>query len=125
MAEYHGYSMSNNAVQAYNSGKRPWSRWTKTLILEDVKALTINAQEEYEENKEELDSLKKKFKVLSKCSADTLRKHLLRYSEWHHTSSRYNNSYQFQCKLMKLVFWVRGTINSSMKDINRGVYVRV
>lgn len=92
MAGYHGYSMSNNAIQAYNSGKRPWSRWTKTLILEDVKALTIDAHEECEEDKEELESLKKKFKVLSKCSTDILRKHLLKYTGWHHTSSRYNKT---------------------------------
>lgn len=92
MAGYYGYSMSNNAVKAYNSGKRPWSRWTKTLILEDVKALTIDSYEECEGNNEELDSLKKKFKLLSKCSTDTLRKHLLKYAGWHHTSSRYNKT---------------------------------
>ena len=28
MAGYRGFSMSNNAVDAYNSGEKPFSKWT-------------------------------------------------------------------------------------------------
>lgn len=31
MAGYSGYSMSNNAVDAYESGEKPRSKWTKGL----------------------------------------------------------------------------------------------
>lgn len=92
MAGYHGYSMSNNAVAAYSNGKRPKTKWTKALILDDIKSLTIDSAEELDENAESLEQLKKKFELLKKCSVETLRKHLLRYSEWHHTSSRYNKT---------------------------------
>lgn len=34
MAGYHNYSMSNNAVQAYNTGEKPLSKWTKAVIIE-------------------------------------------------------------------------------------------
>lgn len=34
MAGYFGYSMSNNAVEAYENGSKPFSKWTKADILE-------------------------------------------------------------------------------------------
>ena len=34
MAGYAGYSMSNNAVDAYNEGEMPLSKWTKKKFLE-------------------------------------------------------------------------------------------
>ena len=92
MAGYHGYSMSNNAVAAYHSGKRPRTKWTKALILDDIKSLTIDSAEELETDAKNLEQLKQKFELLKQCSVETLRKHLLRYSEWHHTSSRYNKT---------------------------------
>lgn len=48
MAGYHGYSMSNNAVAAYSNGKRPRTKWTKALILSDIKSLAIDSAEELE-----------------------------------------------------------------------------
>lgn len=33
MAGYSGWSMSNNAVTAYEDGEKPLSRWTKVDIL--------------------------------------------------------------------------------------------
>lgn len=35
MAGYYGYSMSNNAVEAYKSGEKPFSKWTKTEIIKN------------------------------------------------------------------------------------------
>ena len=37
MSGYCGYSMSNNAISAYNSGEKPMSKWTKVAILEEIK----------------------------------------------------------------------------------------
>ena len=33
MAGYNGWSMSNNAVAAYEDGEKPLSKWTKTDIF--------------------------------------------------------------------------------------------
>ena len=40
MAGYNGFSMSNNAVTAYEDGEKPLSKWTKADIFE-----VINEQE--------------------------------------------------------------------------------
>ena len=80
MAGYNGYSMSNNAVEAYENGEKPLSRWTKAEILEAIEdaisegELTLNCT---------MDKLKKTpLKVLKKLC--------LCYSSWHHTSNHYN-----------------------------------
>ena len=36
MSGYYGISMSNNAVKAYEEGKKPYSKWTKKGILERI-----------------------------------------------------------------------------------------
>lgn len=36
MAGYHGYSKSNNAVQAERDHKYPKSRWTKAMIMYEL-----------------------------------------------------------------------------------------
>ena len=45
MAGYFGFSMSNNAVEAYENGQRPLSRWTKGKILNSVKHLLADDPE--------------------------------------------------------------------------------
>lgn len=75
MAGYNGYSMSNNAVDAYLGGEKPKSRWTKAAILEAVS--------EIDESKAER---------LRKVPLDALRGAVLSYSSWHHTSSHYNRT---------------------------------
>lgn len=72
MSGYRGYSMSNNAVAAYEEGKKPLSKWSKSEILD---SLCVSEEEK---------------KKLKKYCLDTLRQYFLRYSEWHHTSSHYN-----------------------------------
>ena len=64
--------MSNNAVAAYEDGKKPLSKWSKSKILD---SLCVSEEEK---------------KKLKKYCLDTLRQYFLRYSEWHHTSSHYN-----------------------------------
>lgn len=78
MAGYNGWSMSNNAVEAYSNGEKPLSKWTKADIFD-----TIEEQ-----------------KIKLKCSIDKLRKLpvkilkdiCLTYSSWHHTSNHYNKT---------------------------------
>lgn len=41
MAGYSGYSMSNNAVAAYENGEKPLSKWKKADILEAVKTQEV------------------------------------------------------------------------------------
>lgn len=36
MAGYYGYSMSNNAVEAYKSGEKPYSKWKKADIIQAI-----------------------------------------------------------------------------------------
>lgn len=71
MAGYNGYSMSNNAARAYDDGMMPLSKWTKAEILERCG---------------------EKAEILSALTVAELRKELLCYSEWHHTSNHFNRT---------------------------------
>lgn len=71
MSGYYGFSMSNNARAAYADGLKPFSKWTKTELIE--KALEFGAD-----------------KSATKLTVAELRTELLRYAEWHHTSSHFN-----------------------------------
>lgn len=42
MAGYNGFSMSNNAVAAYEDGEKPLSKWTKANILIQLKIQKLN-----------------------------------------------------------------------------------
>ena len=70
---YHGFSMSNRAVEAYNNDEKPFSKWTKQDILDVI-----------EEYKQESDDLAVLYE-LAKVRADVLKAHLLHKSSWHHT----------------------------------------
>lgn len=76
MAGYDGFSMSNNAREAYREGERPLSKWTKEDILKGVKKC-VNEEA---------------FKILKGLSLTVLRKYALYKSSWHHTSSYYNRT---------------------------------
>lgn len=76
MAGYNGYSMSNNAVAAYASGEKPLTKWTKSVILEEIEENT-NISEE-------------KFATLGKMTSKELKDAFLFASSWHHTSKFYN-----------------------------------
>lgn len=69
MAGYHNYSMSNNAVAAYQDGEKPISKWAKSDIL----ALCGD-----------------KAALLKPLTVKELRNLLLYKSSLHHTSSYYN-----------------------------------
>lgn len=72
---YHGYSMSNNAVSAYDDGEMPLSKWTKAAILENVADIDDT-----------------KVDLVKKLPLSVLKAKLLRHSSWHHTSKYYNST---------------------------------
>ena len=78
MAGYNGWSMSNNAVAAYEDGEKPLSKWTKTDIFD-----AINEQEV---------ELKCSIEKLKKLPVKILKEICLIYSSWHHTSNHYNKT---------------------------------
>ena len=77
MAGYKGYSMSNNAVEAYRYGEKPKSKWTKESILVQMKRDGVPI---------------KKIQEISKMSAADIRDEFLSVSSWHHTSKHYNRT---------------------------------
>lgn len=81
MAGYFGFSMSNNAVEAYDNGQRPLSRWTKGAILNLVKHILADDLE-----------LDAKLQLLKKFSVKNLKEYLLIDCGWHHTSKYYNET---------------------------------
>lgn len=78
MAGYLGYSMSNNAVTAYESGEKPISKWTKADILDEIKSecLVLNCSES----------------KLRNMPVKALKDMCLRRSSWHHTSNHFNRT---------------------------------
>ncbi len=82
MSGYAGFSMSNNAVMAYNNGEMPLSKWTKTEILEAVQIAVDEGEV----------SIKFDLALLKKVKVVDLKHCLLYKSSWHHTSSHYNKT---------------------------------
>lgn len=78
MAGYNGFSMSNNAVAAYEDGEKPLSKWTKANIFDAI-------------NKQEVE-LKCSIEKLKKLPVKVLKEVCLTYSSWHHTSNHYNKT---------------------------------
>lgn len=76
MSGYFNYSMSNNAVEAYENGKMPRSKWSKSALLD-------NLETEKDYTKEQID-------ILRKYPLSVLKDYFLEYSEWHHTSNYFN-----------------------------------
>lgn len=81
MAGYNGYSMSNNAVEAYKSGAKPLSKWKKDDF--------ISYAEENFSNKE---NYVEKIEELKKINIAGLKDKFLYNSSWHHTSKEYNKT---------------------------------
>jgi hypothetical protein len=78
MAGYRGWSMSNNAVAAYENGEMPISKWTKTNIFEAMQEQEVE--------------LKCSMEKLRKLPVKVLKEICLEYSSWHHTSNHYNET---------------------------------
>ena len=92
MAGYNGYSMSNNAVDAYRTGKKPMSAWTKTEIISAIETALDDGELVLRVNPG----------LFKQVPAATLRNAVLRYSEWHHTSSYYNRTDFYELDIDRL-----------------------
>lgn len=79
---YAGYSMSKRALEAYEAGKMPRSKWTKGIALALIeKAIKENNINDIDMN------------VFSKMSSDELlNNYLVDRGEWHHTSKMMNKT---------------------------------
>lgn len=80
MSGYNGYRMSNNAVQAYSFGEKPFSKWKKSDIINNI-------------NEQLANGVVPGFSMEpSKIPAAVLKKLFLYKSSWHHTGSWYNET---------------------------------
>ncbi len=75
MAGYKGYAMSNNAVEAYENGEKPMSKWTKADILHELKKVNPEIVE-----------------LAKKLTVSELKSRLIKRTSWHHTSSKFNRT---------------------------------
>lgn len=78
MAGYHGFSMSNNALDAYEDGEKPLSKWTKAEIMEVIE--------------QKKDVLNCSLEVIKKLPVKELKCIALYKSSWHHTSKHFNKT---------------------------------
>ncbi|MGY3725445.1 hypothetical protein SAMN05421767_10428 [Granulicatella balaenopterae] len=83
MSGYYNYSMSNNAVSAYESGEKPLSKWLKKDLLDEIIDYYVET-----DNQQNLLLLP----YLAKVKVSTLKSKLLFNSSWHHTSNYYNKT---------------------------------
>lgn len=79
--------MSNNAVDAYESGEMPISKWTKSAIMDEV---------------EEIIDDRKVIMALQTIPLRVLKDKLLTNSSWHHTSNHYNKTNFYSIDVDKL-----------------------
>ena len=82
MAGYSGYSMSNNAEDAYERGLKPLSKWTKSEIISTIQDMVDCGELE----------LQFDISMLSKVRLPVLKEKVLTYIEWHHTSKFFNRT---------------------------------
>ncbi len=80
MAGYCGLSMSYNAIEAYENGEKPISKWKKKKIIEEIEKRIANGEL----------SLKCTLENLKKMQLDALKQNCLYRSSSHHTSMYYN-----------------------------------
>lgn len=105
MAGYFEKSMSNNAVEAYNDGQMPKSKWAKQCIIERI-------EEEFPE----------KVEWCKKLTLAEMRMCFLRKSSWHHTSSYYNCTNFYEIDIVYLEKLTKETITDVIS--NRAKKVR-
>ena len=105
-AGYDGYSMSNNARAAYDAGMMPLSKWTKSDILDGIRA---------EYDKYLPDAV---FEVIKKLPLGFLKDKFLETREWHHTSSMYNATdfYQIDADYLDIDNTAEGMIDFLKQD---------
>jgi hypothetical protein len=107
MAGYDGYSMSNSAVAAYNSGERPWSKIRPLVAGWLVKKGLF------------------KTRRVATAALDCQRERgNIHRSSWHHTSSKYNRTDFFRAghvyaeALERLCGWTLGGRRGSKSHLH-------
>lgn len=86
MAGYYNYSMSNNAVSAYECGERPLSKWMKKDIIKTIGKDVIDRNPQ-----------------LKALKAKELKAIFLTQDGWHHTSKFYNETNFYACRTLQEV----------------------
>lgn len=87
---YSGYSMSNNAISAYNKGSMPISKWTKQKIIQSISDISDTYNLNIDIN------------ALKKLKNDELKKYLIQ-DGYHHTSKYYNTTDFYKPNIYKLL----------------------
>lgn len=105
MAGYRGYSMSNNAVYAYENGEKPLSKWTKSDIIESIQDAIDD----------EIVELKITIEEVKKLPAKVLKSEFLEKSSWHHTSNHYNRTDFYRVDLDRLELMTAEKIDNLIK----------
>jgi len=77
--------MSNRAVEAYDYGAMPKSKWSKSALVSGIVSEIFGGRIEPEAQK-----------ALNAHSINFLRKNFLEYDSWHHTGKYYNHSEFFR-----------------------------
>lgn len=81
MAGYnYKYQMSNNAVDAYKSGCKPYDQWTKGDLMNEIQKLFDPARHTFDVN------------ALVNEPVEVIRMAVLSYSAWHHTTRKYQET---------------------------------
>lgn len=109
MAGYSGYSMSNNAVDAYESGEKPRSKWTKAAILNAIEAEVLNGTL----------SLQCSIEKLKQAPLTFLRTKVLQYASWHHTSKYFNGTDFYSLDIDYLASLTDKRINEDVKKCGK------
>lgn len=110
MAGYHGYSMSNNAVDAYENGEMPLSKWSKKAIIERIEEAINEGDIEIQFSLDELKKLPLK----------ALREFCLIYTSWHHTSKFYNKTDFYSLDVSYLKRLTNETIKKLISAYKKG-----
>lgn len=87
---YSGYSMSNNAVQAYNQGSKPISKWKKSDIINSID----NISKTY--------GIDMDIDALNKLKTEELKNYLIK-DGYHHTSKYYNTTDFYKPNISKIL----------------------
>jgi hypothetical protein len=72
--------MSNNAVDAYNIGTKPYNEWSRAEIIDEVNKLYDPSQHNFDIN------------TLVSIPIEALRMCTLSFSSWHHTTKKYTET---------------------------------
>ena len=91
MAGYWGKSMSNNAVEAYERGEKPISKWSKRVLLEALNGKI-----------EQGVPAKVNLNILKKFTLPQLHTLFLEYAGWHHTYVKFYRTAFFRIRVERL-----------------------